>query len=281
MIYSDLKLKRNLKHFKPIALILVCSLPALVLMLSSAIPWTFTYLWIGRLIGPNESLMYVTRVLFVLTIFAVSLKVSMKLKRIGTIWMITRTIIISLIIPSLVIFSFSMVFMPQVLQVDQKIDMFVAKNANSSFDDYITNVASFLNNNVNSTWNKPEASFEIDNWVSISLLDPYIMRFWGVTRADLIVYQRWGGCGQAAILIEDLLQRAGYETRQAVFKGIDHQWAEVNYNGTWWIVDPWYIGNFVDIQNLRSSKPAFQEALGVEVQYNNGTRIDASSEHGY
>jgi hypothetical protein len=75
--------------------------------------------------------------------------------------------------------------------------------------------------------------------------------------------------------------RAGYEVRQAFFKNIDHQWAEVKYNGTWLIVDPWYIGNFVEAQSLKNVKPEFQQASGVEVQYSNGTRIDASHEHGY
>jgi len=102
-----------------------------------------------------------------------------------------------------------------------------------------------------------------------------------VTRADLIVYQGWGSCGQAALLIGELLQYAGYETRQAFFKGIDHQWAEVKHNGTWLIIDPWYIGNFVEAQNLRNIKPVFQEASGVEVRYSNGTMVDASREHGY
>ncbi len=171
--------------------------------------------------------------------------------------------------------------MPQVSLAGKKIDTFVAENANSSFQDYVSNISSFLHKNVGAAWDRPEAIFRIDNLVSYTLLDPYIMKAWGVTRADLIVYQGWGTCGQAALLIGELFQRAGYETRQAFFKGIDHQWAEVKHNGTWWIVDPWYIENLVQPINLRNLKPAFQKASGVEVQYTNGTRANASLEHGY
>lgn len=266
-----------------------CVLVVVVFTLFSAIPWTFTYLEVGRLIVPIPflewlipSLEYLVLILFAVIISLVSFQASMKLKKNRTITvLIILNLITSLIITSLVIFSFSMVFMPRVLQAGKKIDIFVAENANSNFEDYVTNVSSFLNNNVRSAWNKPEASLRIDNWISCTLLDIHIMKVWGVTRADLIVYQGWGTCGQAALLIGELLQRAGYETRQAFFKGIDHQWAEVKYNGTWWIIDPWYIGNFVETQNLRNIEPAFQKASGVEVQYSNETRVDASREHGY
>lgn len=74
---------------------------------------------------------------------------------------------------------------------------------------------------------------------------------------------------------------AGYQTRDAYFRNIDHQWAEVNHNGKWLVIDPWYIGNLVEIQNLKNLKPEFQQASGVNVQYNNGTILDASHEHGY
>jgi len=253
------------------------ALVAVILLLFSRIPWAFTYLEVGRLIGPIPNLDAIFFALFVIAIPSVSFLASMKLKKNSTVWFFALNIILS----SLIIFSFSIVCMPQVSLAGKKIDTFVTENADSSFQDYVSNVSSFLHNNVGSAWDRPEAIFRIDNWVSYTLLDPYIMKVWGVTRADLIVYQGWGTCGQAALLIGELFQLAGYETRQAFFKGIDHQWAEVKYNGTWWIVDPWYIGNLVQPQNLRNLKPAFQKASGVEVQYTNGTSTDASLEHGY
>jgi hypothetical protein len=36
---------------------------------------------------------------------------------------------------------------------------------------------------------------------------------------------------------------SGYESRIAHFKGVDHEWAEVNNGTNWLIVDPGYIGN--------------------------------------
>ena len=57
-----------------------------------------------------------------------------------------------------------------------------------------------------------------------------------------MVYQGWGTCGHAAILIEELFVGAGYETIQVWSKNIDHAWAEVKYNEAWLIIDPYYIG---------------------------------------
>ena len=112
------------------------------------------------------------------------------------------------------------------------------------------------------------------------------MQICRVTEADLIVYQGWGSCGEAAILIEELLHLARYETRLAHFKEniIDHAWAEVRQNETWLIVDPWWLtsnGTLVEAINLRNLIPVFRNATGVEVQYPNGTVADASEEHGY
>lgn len=253
---------------------------AIILTVFSAVPWTFVYLEVGRFMGPILVLEYFIFALFTVAVSLVSFLASMKLKKKWIVWVFAN-VVISIVILSFVIFSFSLVFMPQVSQAGKKIDAFIAENANLGFQDYVTSVSSFLNDNVGAAYGKPEASFRIDNWISDTLLDPYIMQIWGVTRADLIVYQGWGSCEQAALLIGELLQRAGYETRQAFFKNIDHQWAEVKCNGTWLIVDPWYIGNFVEVQNLKTARPQFQQASGVEVQYSNGTRMDASQEHGY
>jgi len=272
-------LKRDLlRKWAPIAVrVSGFALPAVILMLFSRIPWAFTYLEVGKLIGPIPGLDTIFFALFAIAISLVSFLASMKLKKNRTVWFLALNIILS----SFIISSFSIVFMPQVSLAGKKIDTFIAENANSSFQDYTSNVSLFLHNNVGSAWDRPEAIFRIDNWVSYTLLDPYIMKVWRVTRADLIVYQEWGTCGQAALLIGELFQRAGYDTRQAFFKGIDHQWAEVKHNATWWIVDPWYIGNLVQPQNLRNLKPAFQKASGVKVHYTNGTSADASLEHGY
>jgi hypothetical protein len=171
--------------------------------------------------------------------------------------------------------------MQRVSEAGQKIDIFIDESEHLNFHDYIGSMSSFLDDNVQKAYKKPEALFRIDNYVYSTFLGADVIQLWGMSRADLIVYQGWGTCEQAAILIEELLQNTGYETRQAFFKNIDHQWAEIKYNETWLIIDPWYIGNFIEAQDLKNAKPQFQDATGVIVQYRNGTRIDASHEHGY
>lgn len=257
----------------------------------SAIPWEFAYLQIGRLIGPIPGLVFLVLILVVILllpakILARSLN-SVTHRTLREFWVIMKKkktigiIVLSLTMSFFIMFSFSLVFMPQVSQAGEEIDRFITENSNLDLQDYVTNVSFFLNENIDNAYLKPEAFFKIDIQISDALLDSYIMKIWGVTRVDLIVYQGWGSCEQAAILIEELLHGVGYETRQAWFKDINHQWAEVKNNGKWFVVDPWYIGNLVEIQNLKNAKPAFQQALGVEVQYRNGTIVDASPEHGY
>lgn len=247
----------------------------------SAMPWTFTYLLVGKLIGASSSLEVSVLILLVVTILLISIIVSKKIEKKRAWREYLLRLGISFLIVCLLTFSFSLIFMSLVSQADGKIQTFITENENLSFQDYVANITGFLNNNVHAAWDTPEASFAINRLICSSKLDPYIMKIYGVTAGDLVVYQGWGSCGEAAILIEELLHRAGYEARLAYFKGIDHEWAEAKYNGTWTIVDPWYIGNLVDAKSLKNAKPAFQQATGVEVQYENGTVVDASHEHGY
>jgi hypothetical protein len=248
-------------------------------IIPTAIPWTFIYLEVGRFVGPYFGLVLLILILLgiVICIPLVSCLMSMKLRKNKTEWIV----VFSLVMSFLIMFSFSLVFMHRVSEAGKRIDVFIAENANLDFHDYVINVSSFLNNKVHNAYKKPEACFKIDNHIYGTCLGSCIMKIWGVTRADLIVYQGWGTCEQAAIVIEELLHNAGYETRQAYFKNIDHKWAEAKYKGIWLIVDPWYIGNFVEIQNLKNAKPQFQQASGVWVLYDNGTVVDSSSEHGY
>lgn len=194
---------------------------------------------------------------------------------------------LNIIVSFSILLSFSLIFLPQVAHASKKIDAFVAENGNLSFENYVTNLTSFLNKNVEAVYNKPHAPLQINRLIYESpYLDSYIMQICGVNEAYEIVYQGCGSCREAAILIEELLHLARYETRLAHFSKnvIDHGWAEVRHNGTWLIVDPWWLtsnGTLVEAINLRNLKPAFRNATGVEVQYYNGTVADASQGHGY
>lgn len=123
----------------------------------------------------------------------------------------------------LIMFSLSLVFVQRVSEAGKTIDVFIVENANLGFHDYVINGSSFLNNNVHNAHKKPEAYFKIDNHIYSTCFGSFVMKIRGLTRADLIVYQGWGTCEQAAKVIEELLHGAGYEARQARFKNLDHR----------------------------------------------------------
>jgi hypothetical protein len=191
-------------------------------------------------------------------------------------------ILTGLALSLLVTISLSVPLMIHTRKAGTRIDVFVVNNKNATLTDYVSNLTVFLNNNLNSSYNRAESLFEIDGQLSRSLIDSSIMNICNVTNADVILFKGWGSCGQAAILLAQVMHDSGYESRIAHFKGVDHEWAEVNNGTNWVVVDPWYIGNLVDIQVLKSWKPTFEQATGVEIQtFGNPSWVDASEEHGY
>jgi len=289
------RLKKSLINMKQFWLEILLSIAlsiavVLTLTLISRIPWKFTYLEFGKLVPYSFDWVLAALDIPVLLLFAVpililSILASSKLKTRHKLLRASGALILSLVLSFSLIFLCSLIFMPQVASVRSKIDTFVARNSGLSFENYINEInSSFLENNLNKSYNRPEANFLIDRSLKLTLLDRYLMQIWNVSNVDVILYQRWASCEEAAFVTGELLQRAGYETRQAVAIGVDHQWAEVKYNGTWLIVDPWYItgnGTLLEARYLKSFNSDFQTASGVEVQYYNGTQVDASEEHGY
>ncbi len=122
-----------------------------------------------------------------------------------------------------VTFLLSAPFMLQIKDSDKKIDAFVLRNSNESLADFVENLTFFLNENLNNSYKRTESLFEIDSKLSQTLIDPIIMQTWNVTAADVILNQSWGSCGQAAILLAQVMHNAGYESRIAHFKGVDHE----------------------------------------------------------
>lgn len=274
-----------------VALLAILSAPFLMLEGISATTGAFLYIEIGRLLGPILGL-----VILILIWVSIILIPSKILSRFGDsmskkefLGLIKRNkgrivgiVLSGLCVSFIVTFAFSFILMSTVVQSGRKIDAFVAENSNESLQEYTANLTSFLNSHLKSCYNKPESLFKIDERLSATLLDPWIMNASGVNQADIILYQGWGACGQAAILLQQVMHDSGYETRLARFKGVDHEWVEVENDTKWLIVDPWYIGNLVDIQTLRTVKPDFQRATGVEIQYHNkSTWQDDSIDHGY
>lgn len=260
-----------------------------ILRLPSSIPLSFFYLELGKNIGyfPDFILVILLLVIPLTLIRIIPRYVSIKkgdIKNLETSInrkTIKKIIIFSFAISLLIIFSFSFLFISIINQDIKKTNEFTEKNSNLPLQEYTLKIASFLNQNINASYNKAESSFEIDNRIYLNLIDPHIMNFFEITRADIIIFQRWGACEQAAILIEELLHKAGYETRQGHFIDWDHAWAEVKNGSKWLIVDPWYIGNLVEIDNLKELKPEFKNPTSVEVRYRNGTIIDLGKDYGY
>ena len=129
-----------------------------------------------------------------------------------------------------------------------------------------------------------EEYLEIDKWICISPIDCTIMNLLGISRADLILCQGWGSCGQIAIVNTQILHELGYETRRAKFIGIDHEWAEIKISeDKWQIVDPDYITNGKPLMNIEDlgSDSRFTKASGVKVLFRNGTVVDMKEEYGY
>jgi hypothetical protein len=148
----------------------------------------------------------------------------------------------------------------------------------------IKEITDFVNNEVKNSYNRPESVLEIDNF--LWQLDYCMLNMLGLDRTHVIIFQGWGSCGQYAVATEYLLSRIGFNTRRARFIDRDHEWAEVQINGTWFIVDPWYIAHsfnnsIIVPAHLLASADAFECSRGVIVLYRNGTQADASIEHGY
>jgi len=146
----------------------------------------------------------------------------------------------------------------------------------------IGKVAEYVNSSLSSSWSRLEAALEIDNMLSDA--DYAVLRMLGFHVAHVIFFQKWGFCGEYAIATAYLLDKLGFETRIARFDNIDHSWAEVKLNNSWFIVDPWYIGKRYENELLvPASKLSslFPEGLNVIVAYFNGTEVNTSKEHGY
>lgn len=262
----------------------------LLFQVFSSMPLSFLYLELGKIFGafPKEYLTFglATILVIALLILIYSLRTrgintdpSVLLKNKKAL----RLIFIGLTISLLLLFFSSAKLLSEIEEQHEKMNVFVSEKMNMHLHDYINATEIFLNYNVNNSWDRPEAAFEIDNVLYATLLDSTILNSFGLTRADVILYQGWGSCGQEAFVIEELLHRADYTTRRAHFigEGADHGWAEVNCNGSWFIVNPWWLGKWVEISNLRWEKPDFQNYTTVEVMYRNGTTLDLGKDYGY
>ena len=80
------------------------------------------------------------------------------------------------------------------------------------------------------------SAFELNN--RVSWVDIYAMAARNISIVHLILYQGYGSCGEYALVCEYIFDKLGFETRYARFIGIDHAWAEIKINDTWYITSP-------------------------------------------
>jgi len=156
-------------------------------------------------------------------------------------------------------------------------------------DCVVKEVTRYIDARLGWSWNNPMSSLEIDNM--LSFIDYWFLGMLGYTQTHVVLWQGWGSCGEHAVVTAYLLDRLGYTVRVAHFNDIDHTWAEVHVNDSWYIVDPWYIGNIYEKQyqgnkylvpvDILASLKDFSGNHRVLCRYLNGTETDCSSEHGY
>jgi hypothetical protein len=165
----------------------------------TALPWVFIFIEIGRFVGPYPSLILTSLTMIGVLTFITNyfIRDAGKAKENTTKWIITTNLIIALII-ALLLFS---LFAQRISVAHQKIETFVIQNNELEFHEYVTAVCSFLESNVKNAYKKPETLFKIDEFIYRPIsLSKYVTQQLGFTRADIIVYQGWATCGQAAIL---------------------------------------------------------------------------------
>ena len=156
--------KSNLTVFK----LIVVLLPIIILVLTasriSSSPFWFTYLEIGKLIGPIFGLILLC-VLLVVTPFGLfamfypHMSKSMIFSKLKT-RRIQKLIILSSIISLIFVVLLQFGFLLRVSQVE--IDNFVNQNAGADLEGFVNNIPDFLEENIRSAYKRPEALFRID-----------------------------------------------------------------------------------------------------------------------
>jgi hypothetical protein len=165
----------------------------------------------------------------------------------------------------------------------------VRSSCNSNISCETTRVIAYIDSRIGWSYRNPMSALEINNL--LTPVDYWLLGMLGFSQAHVIIWQGWGSCGEHAILTSYLLSKLGYTTRIVRFKHVDHTWAEIYVNGTWYIVDPWYIGseykkqyhesNYLVPEDKLATLNEFSGNHRVICFYPNNTLEDCTKEHGY
>jgi hypothetical protein len=284
-----------MKQEHKLNLIFVISLTIMLTVMFSLIlttPGAFLYIELGRYLGPILPL-----VLFVsiaVAAYFVSKKAPLYFTRLmkedeyGEFLKGRRKkeivlLLVGLCLSFFITSCFYLSFVSGASQNTDKIAVFVSENTNKTLADYNGNLTAFLNTNLKPSYNKPEMIYKVsEGLVCYGYFSSWMLNKSNINQADVILFHGWGACGEAAIVLEQVMHESGFITRLAEFKGVDHEWAEIKNGTQWLIVDPWNHINLVKIQDLKDVNSEFYQAKGIQVQnYGNSTWVDASKEYGY
>ena len=222
-----------------------------------AIPALYVYIEIGRFVGPIVGLILIASLLT--STYAICKRALSHVESsIGKVRhaesskrKLSGLILISLSFSILITSAFSLALVSAADQIDKKIALFVSQNKNDSLQSYEANLVVFLNENLNCSYKSPEILYKFAELsVYYSFVGSWIMKASGVNLSDLILFEGWGACGEAAIVLQQVMHDSGYETRLAQFKDHDHEWAEVENGSQWLIVDPWDNREFSSYSNV-------------------------------
>ncbi len=199
------------------------------------------------------------------------------------------TLIVAIIVFSLEASLAAALFYPVKRDIGLFIDSTLSMCSNN-VSCVVVEVTRYIDARLGWSWSNPMSALEIDNM--LSPIDYWFLGMLGFTQTHVILWQGWGSCGEHAVVTAYLLHRLGYSVRVVHFNDIDHTWAEVYVNGSWYIVDPWYIGGVYKKQyqgdkylvpiNILASLKDFSGNHKVLCRYlNDSVETDCTDEHGY
>jgi len=89
-----------------------------------------------------------------------------------------------------------------------------------------------------------------------------------------------GACGEMATSASTLLNELGLNARVVNLPGEDHEFVEVNINGTWMVVDPGYYGSQILTRQQRASyRVKEMGAISYVIAYVNSSFIELTQEY--
>lgn len=89
-----------------------------------------------------------------------------------------------------------------------------------------------------------------------------------------------GRCGEMSMTTISYLSRLGIEARKVGFPGEDHEFVEVKFNNSWWVVDPgYYQGEIISRQERADRRIGDVGAISYVVAYLDSSFVELTQEY--